>query len=85
MIPQPGALGVLWLDSIGKHQGANYCHLTSITAGQIMDITVRKNHMKISSKSNVCDFILPDKEETVFFWSMEGQSSIEMLYMPTKN
>jgi len=67
-------LTTLWVNSKGKIDKANYNHINEIINGNIIKVLVKKNHCKIFSQESVCDLILPDKEESVFFISMQGIS-----------
>lgn len=63
----------LFLNSKGETKGQNYNYITCFKANSEMDVLIKKNHFKVNfTKSQQCDFILYNKEDTVFFWNMEG-------------
>lgn len=58
----------------------SYNYIQELTTGDQFDVQIRKNKCKISRKGKICSFDLDDKEESVFFFSMEGVCEIEVIY-----
>lgn len=69
----------MWLDSLGKHKGDQYSHITAISVNHIIDFFVKKQNFRVTCKNNNALFSLTDKK-WCFFFALEGNCQIKITY-----
>lgn len=73
------ALACQYLDSAGKHKGAQSNHIPTLGLNMIIDFFMKKNNLRAVSKNNNSIFNINDKN-VCFFFVLEGNTKIKITY-----
>lgn len=68
-----------YLDSTGKHKGAQSNYIPTLGLNMIIDFFVKKNNLRAVSKNNNAIFNIADKN-ICFFFVLEGNTKIKITY-----